>query len=155
MKSNAFSIPLFVYPEYNSAYSYWSLVTSCLFAIILTYISISGVCKDTYLLFLFGMVTVLSIVHHTRAYEQEYTDLIRYVDIFFAVSLGIYLVCTNYQDYMIYVFVALIGICFYFIHTIDIPHVQSKIHAIAHVIAILFVLYCVQLSQKVIPPLNR
>ena len=65
MKSNVFSIPLFVYPEYNSAYSYWSLGTSCLFAIILTYILISGVCKDTYLLFLFGMVTVLSIVHHT------------------------------------------------------------------------------------------
>ena len=120
---------LFITPTFSKENYYYSF-----------YSSIIILCSSIYLYFmncpfsfLVGIVGLLSIIHHTRSYQQKSTDFFRCIDIFFANFLGLYIFYL-YPNKETVFFLSLISFLYLLIQKINSFQYKSLLHSLMHII---------------------
>ena len=111
----------------------YSLLSSPLFlvaALVLYYLRINSV-----LVILLICVGLLSCVHHTRNFNASYNDALRYVDILFAISLGIVILYVFGWPALIYLIPAVLIFIFGSCSKLD-PCLKSFLHMLLHIIIV-------------------
>ena len=120
---------LFIPPQFSKEYYYYSFYSS----ILLLCSSIYLYFMNQSLSFLLGVVGLLSIFHHSRSYEQEFNDLFRYLDIFFANLLGLYIFYLFPNKETVF-FLSLISFLYLSIQKINSFQYKSLLHSFIHII---------------------
>lgn len=120
---------LFIPPIFSNEYHYYSFYSS----IIILCSSIYLYFMNHSLSFLLGIVGLLSIFHHSRAYEQEFNDLFRYLDIFIANFSGLYILYVYPTEETVF-FLSLISFLYLYIQKINSFSYKSLLHSIIHLI---------------------
>jgi hypothetical protein len=118
---------LFISPIFSDKYHYYSFYSSILIlctSIYLFYCNVS-------LFYLVGIVGLLSIFHHSRAYEQFSNDIFRFIDIFFANLLGIYILYLYPNEITVFL-LSVIGFIYLSIQKIQSFRLKSFLHSLMH-----------------------
>lgn len=126
----------FIFPTFTKTSRYYSFYSS----ILLLCSSIYLYFMNQSLSFLLGIVGLLSIFHHSRSYEQEFNDLFRYLDIFFANLLGLYVFYLFPTIYSVFL-LSLIGFLFLSLQKIESPIYKSFFHSIIHILVCFIIFF--------------
>ena len=130
----------YITPSIDSSKSYYSLYTSVLFVILSFYLGYYKKCPSiVYLTIL--VVGFVSMIHHARSFEDEYDDVFRYVDIFFAFSLSILIIYFYLHKVTIVFGIFLVSLFVYIQKNCTSPRIKSILHAIFHLLVIFLLLY--------------
>jgi len=131
----------YILPSYSPKKFYYSWYSSFLFIVLGIYFILKDLSSKwvQYNLLLVGFI---SIIHHRRSFEDEYHDIYRLVDIFFALLLSFRIVYENCTPDILF-----IGTCFifFFLFTQIIlspknPKMKSILHALLHLFACICIL---------------
>ena len=109
-------------PKFSCKKPYYSLLSSILMLVVSIYVQNS----------LALVVSIFSIVHHCRTYEDDDHDLVKVFDMMFAILLGISFL--QKKDNLKYI-ISIIFI-YIFIQFVKSTHMQSFLHMILHGIVI-------------------
>lgn len=130
-------------PTFSSNCLNYSLVSSSLFIVVGLYFLVFQK-APTPVGYTTLLVGIFSIVHHLRNYNEEYDDIIRIVDIFFANLLA--LCVLYYRPTLVTLLFGVILLCAFLSiqYWITSAKYQSILHALFHISICIFLLFSFQ-----------
>lgn len=113
---------LYKVAKFSCKKPYYSLISSiCMFFVSIYLKNILAI-----------IVSVFSVLHHCRTYEDDDNDIFRYIDIFFALLLG-FSFALHPENF---VYLCLIIFIYSFIQIVKSSHLKSIMHMILHFVVI-------------------
>lgn len=137
--------PFYARPLWKKNSAYWSLFSSFIFfpagLIAVLYRKKNDI--PVWLGYDIFLVAFVSVFHHMRAYDEEYDDWLRLIDLVIANSLGVILVVLFWNRIGLWVGMTLVVISMVFLQRARLPNTKSLWHAIFHFLVIATVIYLI------------
>ena len=90
---------------------------------------------------IFFILSTLSVLHHTRTYDEEYWDEIGIIDYSIAVITGIILIYYYYHNLILWIMISSICYIRYCLYKTDDTTNKSKLHFWMHIVSFICILY--------------
>ena len=127
-------------PSFSINKPYYSLYTSILLLLLSLYFIYTnkGTLSLRILLFLVGFI---STIHHCRTFDDEYRDVFRVLDMFFANLLGLYILYL-YQNTITYGIILSVCLLYLYIQLkCKSLKLQSLLHSYIHILVAMVLLF--------------
>lgn len=118
-------------PTFPKNSFYFSLWTSISFFFVATYFFFQKKYPSLLFLALLYTVSIVSIFHHVRSYDETFNDVVRWIDIVFANCFGFYLLFFfNKEPNLFWIF----STCYFFMFTQFAKDTKTKsfFHSLSH-----------------------
>ena len=134
---------IYNFPKFDfEKYSYVSFLSSLLFIPLSFIVYDIQIFPSWYATILF-CVGIVSTIHHLRPYGQpnSWGDIIRYIDVFFAYSVTISTIFLFKNSILTYFIFGILQLLFYCINNTTFYKLKTILHALIHIIFVLFIWY--------------
>ena len=118
-------------PTFSKKSFYFSLFTSICFFFVANYFFLQKIYPTPLFIVLLYIVSIVSIFHHVRSYDETFNDVVRWIDIVFANSFGFYvLFFFNKEPNLFWIF----STCYFFMFTQFAKDTKTKsfFHSLCH-----------------------
>lgn len=98
---------------------------------------------------IFFILSTISVLHHTRTYDEEYWDEVRIIDYIFALLVGIMLIYYYYNNLILWIMLCSISYIRFCLYKTEDTNYKSKLHFWMHIVSFICIL-CLLLDINIL-----
>lgn len=98
---------------------------------------------------IFFILSTVSVLHHTRRYDEEYFDEVGILDYSIALTTGIILIYYYYNKLILWIMLSSICYIKYYLYKTEEANTKSKLHFWMHIISFICIL-CLLLDIQIL-----
>lgn len=154
--SNSAECICFIFPgSANFTPWNWSLYTAFLMFLLsmnllILKLTTEWIQTPHWFLILYFIQSCVSTVHHTRTYNENYTDAVRVIDILTAYGVLVSIMILFWNNLLTYVLFIIAGSIIILLRISDNMHVKSFVHATFHLVISVYILI-----QSIVNPVHQ